>query len=289
MPALDTVARVIARSGFLPLFVTLAIVLLASGCGGGGPRSKDGTTVEDEGATTVTESSARPAATLPGDVLAMVGGIPITTLALTHWISRVAGADYVAHVGGIAPAGLVSYPANYPVCIRAASGIVPHSSTGRPAMTSRQLRSRCHELYNAFERETLDLLIDHAWTMRQADEQGVAVTGEEVRRAELSRFKTPAGFRRFLSDQGWTEYDEVTELRSELTDGKLLGKFRERHTGSNWEREYGELLEASIKKWTAATVCRVGYVTQRCSEYQASRSSPEESPADLLEDLAAGR
>lgn len=253
----------------LGLVAVIAVVVIG-GCGGSGGSGS-----------------------IPANSVARVGNTPITKASLDHWMSSVAGEDLFAHVGKKAPLGLVSDPPSYGLCVSATRRLVPKAAGGSPVLSDAQLSSRCRQLYTAIKEQAVSQLILFEWGNGEGAEQGVDPSHAEVegllQRTRAEQFPKPGQFRSYLSQKDWTVSDELTQLRHQLISMKLEEKFRQQHTSPNWQREFGELLEANAKRWRAKTSCRAGYVVPECKEHKGSRTFSVTSPAILLENLAAGR
>jgi hypothetical protein len=230
---------------------------------------------------------------LPEGAVAQVGSTSITRAALGHWMASLVGEDYFQHVGARAPQGLVSEPPNYRTCLTAAEKMVPKLPDGRLKLTRAQLLSRCQQLYQSLKQQALSLLLSFAWRAGEGAEQGIEVSGAEVRqllaRVRAEQFPKDGQFEAYLAQRGWSLSDELAELKRSLLSTKLLAAFRRRHPSSNWPIEYGRLLEANAKKWRSRTTCRTGYVVEQCKPGTPSQAVPSSSPSVLLENLAAGR
>jgi hypothetical protein len=225
-----------------------------------------------------------------GDVVARVGSAPISQAMLNEWMKAVAGGDYFEHVGGPAPRGLVSDPANYPRCVAAAGKIVPRSASGTPAMTTQQISSRCHQLYGALKGQTLELLFSIESRVAEGAEQDIKPSGAEVNkvlaRVKAEQFPKQGEYQAYLREREWTPSVETLQLERNIVTAKLEAKYRAR--GAGWERAFGLALVNGEKRWTAKTSCKQGYVVSICKEYKASgpKTTETTSPAILLEELA---
>jgi hypothetical protein len=232
-------------------------------------------------------------------IVAQVGSVPITRATLSHWMSVVAGGDYVDQFGTRAPRGLASDPPNYKACIAAAEAIVSRSTAGRSRLGRAQSAVRCEQLYQALKRQALSLLISINWSFGEGAEQGVTATDAQAHRMldqlKAEQFPKEGEYRTYLAYRGWVPSDELFQLKQNVVSMKLLAKFKHSAARSGdgpqaYAYAYGKLIATNARKWRAKTTCRVGYVVPQCKGYTPSRtSSTNPSPAVLLEDLAAGR
>jgi hypothetical protein len=229
----------------------------------------------------------------PSDAVARVGTRPITRASLDHWMNAVVGEDYLEHIGRRAPSGLASDPPDYSRCVTVAQRIVPKRPGGADKLDRQTIADRCRQLRAAILRQALEILILIETSAAQAAEQHVRVTLGEVdamlARVKSERFPTEAAFAKHLADNNMTLADELTLLRQNLINTKLIAKFRQSHTGGDWQIAYGRFLQAELGKWRNRTSCRAGYVVPQCKQYHQSGASSQDSAAVQLENLAAGR
>lgn len=149
---------------------------------------------------------------VPGNAVAVVGGVPITTQALAHW-------GYVAAVGESeqspgAPI-IVPDPPNYTTCIKALRKIAPAS------IPKAELKTDCASQFA----QTMEYLVRSYWVQGQAADEGVKVSQAAVeakyKSAKSQEFKTPAQFTAFLKATGQTVPDILYRFRISLLAAKL--------------------------------------------------------------------
>jgi len=105
---------------------------------------------------------------------------------------------------------------------------------------------RSSEKMEKLRRETLDLLIDQEVVWQEAQKRGVTVTPEEVEAVLTdvrAGFKTPDGFARKLTNEGYTEESYREHLRRLLSAQRYLEGVRAAAatvTDADLERFYGE-------------------------------------------------
>jgi len=251
------------RPRHLLIACTSALVLLAlSSCGGG-----------SESLVHIQGSSAT-----------------ISKAMLDHWMRVTASSDFRANVGTKAPLGLVSEPANYPQCIKAAKKVIPRTYTGKLRLSDAQISRGCHQLYQTIKAEALAFLISVQWAVREGEEHGIRVSDAEVRK-EFKRFgkefyKSPAGERKYLAERHMVRADALYQLKRNILNGRLLPSFRaEVKQAGGGERTFARLALANYNGMIAKTSCEPGYVVQGCKGYREP-AVPLPSPSVILEGFA---
>lgn len=237
-----------------------------------------------------------PDATNP--VVAQIGGARITRSTLNHWMSSIVGGDYYESLLRRAPKGLVSDPPNYAACASAIETIGPPTSAAGSSKAIRtELEGKCRELYSALRQQALTFLISEVWSVDVDAEYGIKVTNEEIKQVfeklKAEQFPSKAAFATYLANHRWTLSDELDLVKRDLLTGKLeaalerkLGKTG--HKPNDVQKAYLTLYEENVKKYTAKTICRAGYLAPDCKQYKAPAHEPP-SPDILLEQIAASR
>jgi hypothetical protein len=223
-----------------------------------------------------------------GVVVAQVGKIPISKAMLSEWMEAVTGGDYYEHLESPAPRGLVSEPANYPRCIKAAEKIVPRSTSGQLTLDQSQIVGKCRQLYQELKEQTLELLISIESKIGEGEELGIPPTEAEVKRlfarVKAEQFPKQAEYQAYLAHHEWPPSVEIFQLKRNLVVSKIEAKYEAK--GEGWQSAFGQYLASSMRKWTAKTSCRAGYVVSVCKQYKPAHTSATTSPAILLEELA---
>jgi hypothetical protein len=255
------------RRGWLGTLAVAVSVLALSGCGSGGA---------------------------PQDAVAVVGSTAITAGSLNHWMQSVVGGDLFERTRVKAPPGLVSDPPDYNRCVTAAEQIVPKSADGKPRLSQQELLQRCRQLNHALAAQALTLLISFAERTGEGAEQGITASEQDVRkffeRVQAEDFPKPGAFQLYLTQRDWVPSDEYTQLKRNIISTRMIERFKAKHAGDpDWQRAYGEFLEANLKKWKSKTTCRSGLVVAQCRQFKGTAPPESEAPAILLEDLTAGR
>ncbi len=233
----------------------------------------------------------------PDLVVAKVGGMSITKGTLSHWMATNVAGVYLEHVGRRAPKGLVSDPPNYVACVSAIETIGPSKVSGKGEQVRAQLEQKCRQLYEAIKQLALVSLIEGLWNEAEADEQGIDVTADELEQAlakmKAEQYPTKAAFKKFLLDNGRTVSDERYLLQRNLVstrlEHELRGKLGQKlKSPEAITRALIESYNESVKKWSAGTECRPGYVVSVCSRYRTPTTQAT-SAALLVERIAASR
>jgi hypothetical protein len=217
------------------------------------------------------------------DVVAQVGGTPITRATLSHWMSTIVGGDYFELTSKVAPSGIVSDPPNYPRCqaiYEATSAKLPPGST-RPS--AELLASKCRQLYAALKEQALSFLIETQWSTEQDAEQGIRLTSAEIARSferyKAGEFSSEAQFQTYLAERRWSLSDELFLIKKDLLSTKLIAKLgAEKRNLAAFSRE-------SSRRLRAKTSCHAGYVVEQCSAYKAP-ATPAVAPETVVDTLA---
>jgi hypothetical protein len=219
-----------------------------------------------------------------------VGDGAITRATLKHWIPAIAYGDYVQIVGGRAPLGLVSEPANEKACVAAARQIPLPEGAKRFSTSTLQLK--CRQLHTAIKEQALTYLIPELWRALEGKELGSSVSDREVnkllKRVSTSEYSSPAAFARYLAEKHWSISDERFELKRTLLIGNYGAKIRKRAAElGGGAQTIAQLVQQSLAKWSARTDCMPGYVAIQCKQQHGvvvDRGAP--SAAQLLEQLS---
>ena len=219
-----------------------------------------------------------------GEVVAQVGEYSITRAEVSHWMSTLAGGDFIeVSKGHTVPAGLVSEPPNYAACVARLEAVAVSPATGRPKPTAAQLLSKCRQLYQALRLQALSFLVESKWMIGLYGEEGLKVTDAEVVQlfkrieAELSPKEE---FQQYLARRRRSLSDELFIVKLDVLRQKAAQKL---NTGG--KQMLAEFTEAG-RRWTARTSCRAGYVVQHCKQYTGQSAPSLASPAVLLEQVA---
>ena len=145
---------------------------------------------------------------VPGGAVATVDGDEIARESFDHWLT------VVAKSGGRADAQVPRPPA-YEACIA--------QKDAKPA--DAQAEAQCRQEYEALRDQTLQLLISFRWIEGEAEERGISVEDDAVRKSfeTLKRrsFPQAADYEKFLSASGQTEEDILARVRYDLLSGKI--------------------------------------------------------------------
>jgi hypothetical protein len=246
--------------------IVLALVLLG-GCSGG--------TAEDGGVTHIEGTSAS-----------------ISKATLNHWMQAMAGGDFRASGPQIAPPGLVSEPADYPRCERAARKIVPRSRSGQLKLSDAQIAEKCRALQRALKAQAISFLLSAQWTTIEGEEFGLKVSEAQLHR-EFARYRkqpypTEEDLQKFMAERHWVLSDLLYQLKRNILVKEILPKFQAKvKKAGGGEATYVRLALARYRALIAKTTCKPGYVAPGCREYHGPEVvSP--SPNIILERFAKG-
>jgi hypothetical protein len=223
-----------------------------------------------------------------GDVVATVGGTPVTRVAVNHWMATLAGGDYFELSGQNAvPDGLVSDPPNYPRCVarlEAAAASSPKRFGTEP--TGAQLLTKCEQLTEALRLQATEFLIRSQRLMAIARDQGVTASDNEIqhlfKRVNAEQFPRPGELQQYLASRKESVADDLFLLQLDL----LSNKMQEKIDGGG-QPARAKLAELE-RKWRARTDCHAGYVVEYCKQHTKGPVSTSNSPsaAVLMEQVA---
>jgi hypothetical protein len=219
---------------------------------------------------------------IPADAAAQVGSATVTRAEVSHWMGVLAGQYYAEKVGVPVPAGLAS-PTTCVSDLKALGG-------ARPAAEVATYPEKCQELSRAMTREAIAYLLNGQLVKGEAAEAGVSISPAEVdqyfARVRAERFPSEAELQTYLADRHWTLSDELAMAREEALATKLFEVLQKRNQTTSQKRT----LAAIVRKWTAMTNCRPGYIVEQCKQYKPSSASGEQiSAAVLIEQIGALR
>ena len=158
---------------------------------------------------------------IPGNAVAEVDGTAIERADYDHWLN-------VAAKSSGAPDATVPKPPDFTECVAAAKKTQAKPAEGQPKLTDQQLKDQCKQQYEQLRDQVLGLLISFQWIEREAKEQGVSVTDEEVDKSfeeqKKQTFPKAADYEKFLKDSGQTEEDVRMRVRLDLLSNKIRDK-----------------------------------------------------------------
>jgi hypothetical protein len=256
------------RTRLRPLVLaTLALLLLAlGGCGGGGKESLIHIQGSSQG---------------------------ISKAMLNHWMRAMAGGDFRAANLYEAPQGLVSEPANYGECARAAKKVVPRGAGGKLLLSDGQIEQKCRELYRSIKAQALSFLLSVQWTMAEGREQGInvseALLHKEFQRYSKDFFPNEGELQRYVSERHWVLSDVLYQLKRNIIVKALLPRFKAKvKRAGGGEAVYARLSQERYARRVARTSCKPGYVAPGCREYHGP-AAVRPAPNIILEAFAKGR
>jgi hypothetical protein len=270
----------------MALFAICAALLGLCACGGSGAAHSSPVTSNTATNSTVTSASdtanasrSDTGADLPAHVVARVGRASLTAATVSHWMKPMTGGDFYESSSVRAPAGLVSEPPDYASCVTA---LTAFGSRFTPA----QMQEKCHQLYEGIKQQVLTYLIGAATSVGRDAELGISVSEHEVeqefRRLEAANFPKAGQLQKYLADREWPLSVELFLIKHDLLFSKL-----ERKLHAEGQAAFSKYLIDSIKRWTAKTSCRAGYVVNGCKQFTTAPEGP--SPAVLIEEIVRSR
>jgi len=158
---------------------------------------------------------------IPGNAVAEVDGTPIERQDFEHWMT-------VAAKSSGQPDAAVPKPPDYTECIAQAKKTAAKPAKGQPKQTDADFKKQCEQQYNQLRDQVLGLLISFEWIQREAEEQGVKVTDEEVRKSfeeqKKQSFPKDADYEKFLKTSGQTNEDVLMRVRLDQLSNKIREK-----------------------------------------------------------------
>jgi len=157
---------------------------------------------------------------IPGDSVATVDGTNIEKSDYEHWLG------IAAKAGG--PDATVPDPPDFTNCIAAAKKAAGKPQEGQPKQTDADYKKQCQQQYDQLRDQVVGLLINYQWLQKEADEQGVKVSDDEVQKSfdqqKKQAFPKAADYEKFLKDSGQTEADVTLQVKADLLASKIRDK-----------------------------------------------------------------
>jgi len=171
---------------------------------------------------------------VPGNAVAVVDGESIEKSSFDSWME-------VAARGGGQSDTSVPQPPDYEECIAAKRKAQPEPEEGQQPPDDEQLKDQCAQEYGAIRDSVMQLLINAEWIEREAEQQNVEVTEEEVRKSfqtqKDQQFEREAQYKEFLEESGQTEEQLLAQVRT----AELARKITEKVTKGE-----GEVTDAEV-------------------------------------------
>jgi foldase protein PrsA len=155
---------------------------------------------------------------VPGNAVAEVDGTAIDKEDFDHW------SQVVAKSSGQPNAQLPDSP-EFVKCVALKRKTTPAPGKGQPKVTDAQLKDQCKQEYEAVRDQALQVLVSFEWIEGEAEERGIKVSEEEVKKSfeqqKKQGFPKAADFDKFLKDSGQTEADILQRVRLDLLSNKI--------------------------------------------------------------------
>lgn len=247
--------------------LSLLIVGLVTGCGGGGSGSR---------VATVTQVSAPNAAAVASGepIVTIVGAPSITKAQLEHWVSVDQGFEESGTKinGKPVPRRPAPQPPYYSACI---AGI--HHSF--PGQSSASMKAQCEQQYVALERKALAYLITANWVRGEAAKLHLTASHSEVMKQLHRELKGKYSLRSsqtkvLLAYTGERMGDLVFRTQGELLRSKVAqAVVSEKAQTTEAHIALGEFQGAFEARWKSRTNCRAGYVVEECMQFKVTKSA----------------
>jgi hypothetical protein len=166
------------------------------------------------GLAAASPASAQELPSLPADVVAQVGEVPIPQSEFNRLAS-------IAAQSGYGP-GSVFDPPHFKVCIQQGLG---QPSPKNRKLDEQQVKKRCQHRFKAIRSQVMTFLVQAQWIEQEAASLGVVVTPKQTRRRfERQRklaFPKLREYRRFLRRSGQRDEDILYRVRLDLLQERL--------------------------------------------------------------------
>ena len=158
---------------------------------------------------------------IPGNAVAEVDGTAIERSDFDHWLT-------IAAKSSGQPDAAVPKPPEFTECIAQARKAAAKPAEGQPKQTDADFKKQCQQQYDQLRDQVLGLLISFEWIEREAKEQGVSVSEEEVKKSfdeqKKQSFPKEADYEKFLEQSGQTNEDVMMRVRLDALSNKIRDK-----------------------------------------------------------------
>jgi foldase protein PrsA len=158
---------------------------------------------------------------VPPNAVATVGDSVITQDEFDKWLET-------ASAGQTAPGGtsVAPDPPDFEKCV-AAKKKQPLPK-GQEQPSNSQLKKQCEQEFDQLKTEVMQFLIQAEWVQQEAEEQGVKVTDQDIKRSfedqKKQAFPNDKAYQQFLEQSGMTEADILFRVRLDQLQQKLTQK-----------------------------------------------------------------
>ncbi len=206
-------------------------------------------------------------------VVRIGGSYSLTKAALDRWTAIEAVVVYEAYPRRRVPKGVIPDPPRYTSCIAFLRATAAKPPAGQPAPSTSQLRSQCREKRSVLQRQMLEILITSHWFTVEAASKGIRVTYAEAKRVMDEKFHTRRALAKFLALTGERETDEEFLLKRTMLSNRIMKALEKPgSSGAEQQQALATFAQALVRKWTARTDCRAGYVVSQCRQFPAAKA-----------------
>ena len=165
---------------------------------------------------------------VPGNAVAKVGDSVIKKETFDHWM-KIAAISSQGQTQGSTPANVqIPDAPEYTACVANKKKTAPKPAKGQPTPTDADFKKQCQQEYESLRDQVMQLLIQNEWVSGEAEDQGIKVTDDEIKKAfeeqKKQSFKKEADYQKFLRTSGFTEADVLFRVRLEQLSNKLREK-----------------------------------------------------------------
>jgi foldase protein PrsA len=160
-------------------------------------------------------------AEVPGNAVAEVDGTAIEKQDFEHWMNVAVKTSAQGEAAELKPPAFTE-------CVAQAKKAAAQPAEGQPKQTDADFKKQCKAQYDQLREQIIGLLISFEWIEREAEQQGIKATEDEVNKAlaeqKKQNFPKEADYQKFLEESGQTNEDVLTRVRLDVLSTKIREK-----------------------------------------------------------------
>jgi foldase protein PrsA len=160
-------------------------------------------------------------AEVPGNAVAEVDGTAIEKQDFEHWMNVAVKTSAQGEAAELKPPAFTE-------CVAQAKKAAAQPAEGQPKQTDADFKKQCKAQYDQLREQIIGLLISFEWIEREAEQQGIKATEDEVKKAlaeqKKQNFPKEADYEKFLEESGQTNEDVLTRVRLDVLSTKIREK-----------------------------------------------------------------
>jgi foldase protein PrsA len=162
---------------------------------------------------------------VPPNAVAKVGDSVITQAEFDKWLKTGAASQAQAGHGQVA----VPDPPDFANCVAAKRKQPLPKGQKKPG--DAELKKQCEQEYETLRGEVMQFLIQAEWVLQEAEEQGIEVSDEEVKRSleeqKQASFPNEKAYQEYIKTSGLSEEDILFRVKLDQLQQKLTQKITE--------------------------------------------------------------